>query len=86
MFLDFLHRTYVHTVGGKKDSTLHRAYGVKLPLLRAVHSEQNCNCFAACRASHTKFYAYVASCKIQYKYAKMSFSTIKIVKIGKKHM
>ena len=51
-----------------------------------MHSEQICSCIAACRASHTKFYANVASCKIHYEYAKMSFSTIKIVKIGKKHM
>ena len=28
--------TYVHTVGEKKDSTLHRVYGVKLPYSRAV--------------------------------------------------
>ena len=27
-------------VGEKKDSTLHRAYGVKLPLLRAVWADQ----------------------------------------------
>ena len=30
----------IHTVGEKKDSTLHRAYGVKLPLLRAVWADQ----------------------------------------------
>ena len=30
----------VCTVGEKKDSTLHRAYGVKLPLLRAVWAGQ----------------------------------------------
>ena len=29
-----------YTVGEKKDSTLHRAYGVKLPLLRAVWAGQ----------------------------------------------
>ena len=30
----------IHTVGEKKDSTLHRAYGVKLPYLRAVWAGQ----------------------------------------------
>ena len=30
----------VYTVGEKKDSTLHRAYGVKLPYLRAVWAGQ----------------------------------------------
>ena len=29
-----------NTVGEKKDSTLHRAYGVKLPYLRAVRAGQ----------------------------------------------
>ena len=29
-----------YTVGEKKDSTLHRAYGVKLPYLRAVWAGQ----------------------------------------------
>ena len=29
-----------YTVGEKKDSTLHRVYGVKLPLLRAVWAGQ----------------------------------------------
>ena len=33
-------RNSQYTVGEKKDSTLHRAYGVKLPLLRAVWAGQ----------------------------------------------
>ena len=35
-----IHKLHRHTVGEKKDSTLHRAYGVKLPLLRAVWAGQ----------------------------------------------
>ena len=31
VFKSLAKKTVVYTVGGKKDSTLHRAYGVKLP-------------------------------------------------------